>query len=188
MSQSVPGAAVSQAIPGPAVLLEVPGLIRLWHKCVCARHATSRHQWTLSLCAMEAAYRGLELACISHSPSLPMLYDHIRTHHFQSRPRRCDHTFSTPKAVAFLDFQAPEAYATPRAAVCGRLLMKLLCDELTEVTYPAELAGLSYNLSNSQSGFVVSREGVRETGHYVSQSVTIRRRTQSIAVHGVMIV
>jgi len=33
---------------------------------------------------------------------------------------RCDLTFPTPKAAVLVDFQSPEAYASPEAAVCTR--------------------------------------------------------------------
>ena len=54
-----------------------------------------------------------------------------------------------------MDFQAPEAYASPEAAVMTRLFVKLLTHHLSEVSYDAELAGLSYNVHNTQSGFQV---------------------------------
>eukprot|EP00878_Enallax_costatus_P045152 GHUV01054096.1.p1 GENE.GHUV01054096.1~~GHUV01054096.1.p1 ORF type:complete len:108 (-),score=14.47 GHUV01054096.1:176-499(-) len=51
--------------------------------------------------------------------------------------------------------QSPAAYASPESAVCCRLLVKLLADYLNEVAYPAELAGLSYSISNHLAGFQV---------------------------------
>jgi secreted Zn-dependent insulinase-like peptidase len=52
--------------------------------------------------------------------------------------------------------QTPAAYASPESAVCVRLLVKLLGDYLNEVAYPAELAGLSYSITNHLAGFQVS--------------------------------
>lgn len=40
--------------------------------------------------------------------------------------------------------------------MCVRLMVKLLADYLNELTYPAELAGLSYSISNHLAGFQVS--------------------------------
>jgi hypothetical protein len=51
--------------------------------------------------------------------------------------------------------QSPAAYATPESAVCVRLLVKLMSDYLNELTYPAELAGLGYSISNHLAGFQV---------------------------------
>jgi secreted Zn-dependent insulinase-like peptidase len=53
--------------------------------------------------------------------------------------------------------QTPAAYASPESAVCVRLLVKLLGDYLNEAAYPAELAGLSYSITNHLAGFQVRR-------------------------------
>ena len=52
-----------------------------------------------------------------------------------------------------------QAYTSPEAAVLTRLYVKLLNDYLNETAYDAELAGLSYGLSNTQSGFLLSFYG-----------------------------
>ncbi|CAK0787227.1 hypothetical protein CVIRNUC_010443 [Coccomyxa viridis] len=67
--------------------------------------------------------------------------------------------FETPKAIIYLHFACPEAYTSPVAAVLTRLYVKLLNDYLNETAYDAELAGLSYGLSNTQSGFLLSFYG-----------------------------
>ncbi|MEW5314724.1 MAG: hypothetical protein WDW38_006196 [Sanguina aurantia] len=72
---------------------------------------------------------------------------------------KTDLTFTTPKAVIYLDFQTPEAYASPTAAVLTRLYVKLLLDYLNEMAYPAELAGLTYSVSNTQTGFQLTLTG-----------------------------
>ena len=46
-----------------------------------------------------------------------------------------------------------QAYASPEAAVLARLYVKLVNDYLNETAYDAELAGLSYGLSTTISGF-----------------------------------
>ena len=52
-----------------------------------------------------------------------------------------------------------QAYASPEAAVLTRLFVKLLNDYLNETAYDAELAGLSYGLSNTISGFRITFYG-----------------------------
>ncbi|KAK9803974.1 hypothetical protein WJX72_009535 [[Myrmecia] bisecta] len=64
-------------------------------------------------------------------------------------------TFRMPKAVIYLAFTLPEAYATPEYAVLTRIFVKLLADYLNEISYPAELAGLHYGTSNTTSGFLL---------------------------------
>ncbi len=51
--------------------------------------------------------------------------------------------------------QSPEAYASPESSVLTRLAVKLLQHELNEITYPADLAGLSFSASNTLTGFQV---------------------------------
>ena len=65
----------------------------------------------------------------------------------------------TPKAQLTLDFQSPESYASPEQAVMTRLFTSLIEDELSELSYDADLAGLRYGVSNSQSGFLVAVSG-----------------------------
>lgn len=52
-----------------------------------------------------------------------------------------------------------QAYTSPEAAVLTRLFVKLLNDYLNETAYDAELAGLSYGLSNTTSGFRITFYG-----------------------------
>ena len=52
-----------------------------------------------------------------------------------------------------------QAYASPEAAVLARLYVKLVNDYLNETAYDAELAGLSYGLSNTINGFRLSFYG-----------------------------
>ncbi|KAG2427393.1 hypothetical protein HYH02_014613 [Chlamydomonas schloesseri] len=70
-----------------------------------------------------------------------------------------DTRFGQPKAVLYLDIQSPEAYSSPRAAVLTRLFVKLVLDYLNEVAYPAQQAGLDYNLLNTQSGLQLLLSG-----------------------------
>ncbi|WIA29727.1 hypothetical protein OEZ86_012206 [Tetradesmus obliquus] len=76
--------------------------------------------------------------------------------------QRTELRFGSPKATIVLDIQTPAAYASPESAVCVRLLVKLLGDYLNEVAYPAELAGLSYSLTNHLAGFQLSCQGYSE--------------------------
>ena len=48
-----------------------------------------------------------------------------------------------------------QAYASPEAAVLTRIFTLLLEDYLNETAYDAELAGLSYSIRSTVSGFLV---------------------------------
>jgi secreted Zn-dependent insulinase-like peptidase len=52
-----------------------------------------------------------------------------------------------------------QAYVTPEAAVLTQLFVKLLADDLNAVAYDAELAGLSYSVSNTKQGFLATFYG-----------------------------
>ena len=52
-----------------------------------------------------------------------------------------------------------QAYVSPEAAVLTRLFVKLLADDLNEMAYDAELAGLSHGLHNTKQGFLLTFYG-----------------------------
>ena len=72
---------------------------------------------------------------------------------------RPEPSFKTPKAVLYLHLHLPEAYTSPTAAVLTQLYAKLVNDALSELTYPADLAGLHYGLRSSTQGLQISVSG-----------------------------
>ena len=72
---------------------------------------------------------------------------------------KSDTTFKTPKAEIILSFLSPVSYQSPEAAVMTSLFTRLVMDTLNERTYDAELAGLRFNLYNTQTGFMVKIGG-----------------------------
>ncbi|GFR51999.1 hypothetical protein Agub_g14534, partial [Astrephomene gubernaculifera] len=101
----------------------------------------------LSLCSDEAA------AAPEHPQVAVAVPGRLRLWH------KPETRFGQPKAVLNLNIYSPEAYASPRAAVMTRLFTKLMLDYLNEVAYPAQQAGLDYNLLNTQSGWQLSLGG-----------------------------
>ncbi|MCP5160615.1 MAG: insulinase family protein [Hahellaceae bacterium] len=57
-----------------------------------------------------------------------------------------DTSFGTPKADIFVNFRSPVANDSARHQVLTTLMVSLLNDSLSEFSYPAYLAGLSYQL------------------------------------------
>ena len=72
---------------------------------------------------------------------------------------KADSTFRRPKTHLFLDIVVPAVYASPDASSLTRLFFRLVNDELTEFTYPADCAGLGYSLSLSTSGLRLTVAG-----------------------------
>lgn len=67
--------------------------------------------------------------------------------------------FGSPKAVIYLSFICPVALSSPENAVLTQLYIKLLIDHLNELSYDAELAGLSYHIHATTTGFLASFSG-----------------------------
>lgn len=68
-------------------------------------------------------------------------------------------SFGAPKAIIYLSFICPHSYSSPETAVLTQLYIRLLLDSLNELSYDAELAGLTYNVHNTTSGFLISFAG-----------------------------
>ncbi|PSC73920.1 Zinc-peroxisomal [Micractinium conductrix] len=80
-------------------------------------------------------------------------------------------SFKVPKAVLYLHLHLAEAYTTPQAAVLSQLYAALLNDYLSEVTYPAELAGLHYGVRPTVAGLLLSVYGYDDTLPTLAQTV-----------------
>ena len=77
----------------------------------------------------------------------------IRVWHLQ------DGEYSVPKGTLFIAVDSEHAVRTPRHIAQMRLTVELLIDQLNELTYPAELAGLSYDIYAHQGGFTLQLSG-----------------------------
>ncbi|KDP26057.1 hypothetical protein JCGZ_21090 [Jatropha curcas] len=70
-----------------------------------------------------------------------------------------DTMFSTPKAYVKIDFSCPHGGISPEAKVLTGLFTRLVMDYLNEFAYYAEVAGLSYGITNTDGGFQVTVVG-----------------------------
>jgi secreted Zn-dependent insulinase-like peptidase len=73
-----------------------------------------------------------------------------------------DSAFQLPKAAITLDIRSPQAGGSPRAAVASELLVRVLRENLNEYSYPAALAGLSYEIGRSARGITVTVQGFND--------------------------
>ncbi|KAH9896624.1 LuxS/MPP-like metallohydrolase [Cubamyces lactineus] len=87
-----------------------------------------------------------------------------------------DDQFWVPKAHVKIDIKTPLAYATPRLAMLTRLFVDLVEDALAEVTYDADLAGLSYSVVNQIEGLTVSVGGYSDKIHVLLGTVLDKLR------------
>ncbi|MFQ6370524.1 insulinase family protein [Shewanella sp. YIC-542] len=72
---------------------------------------------------------------------------------------RKDDEFHVPKGHLYLSLDSEQASLTVRHAALTRLYVEMLLDYLTEYTYQAEVAGLSYNIYPHQGGITLHLAG-----------------------------
>ena len=73
-----------------------------------------------------------------------------------------EHEFRVPKGVVYVAIDSPHAVDTPRNIVKTRLCVEMLLEAINESAYPAEIAGMSYNLYAHQGGVTLQLTGFSE--------------------------
>ncbi|MGF1758388.1 insulinase family protein [Photobacterium sagamiensis] len=73
-----------------------------------------------------------------------------------------EHDFRVPKGVAYVAIDSPHAVNSPRNIVKTRLCVEMLLEAINEKAYPAEIAGMSYNLYAHQGGVTLQLSGFSE--------------------------
>jgi insulysin len=100
-----------------------------------------------------------KLAVPATQPSLLSETNQLRLWHKQ------DDTFMVPRANVYFEVRTPIAYESVENCILTRLFSDLLKDSLNEFAYPAEVAGLAFNLENTTDGIVVSVYGYNDKLH-----------------------
>lgn len=70
-----------------------------------------------------------------------------------------DPSYEAPRGNFYVSIRSPISRLTPRAAVLTDLYTKVVSDQLVEFSYPAQLAGLGYDLYDHQRGFTLKISG-----------------------------
>ncbi|KAG5609336.1 hypothetical protein H5410_020617 [Solanum commersonii] len=73
-----------------------------------------------------------------------------------------DTAFSSPKAYVMIDFSCPYGGHSPEAEVLTEIFTRLLMDYLNEYAYNAQVAGLYYDISKTNSGFQLTLFGYND--------------------------
>jgi secreted Zn-dependent insulinase-like peptidase len=73
-----------------------------------------------------------------------------------------DTSFGTPKATLFLSIRSPKAVDSVEHQALTQLMVSLLNDNLVEYSYPAYLAGLSYDLYKHIRGISIKISGYED--------------------------
>ncbi|XP_066956310.1 insulin-degrading enzyme [Macrobrachium rosenbergii] len=85
-----------------------------------------------------------------------------------------DDEFKLPKAVVYMELFSPLAYFDPHHTNLLHMFAQLFRDALTEYTYAAELAGLTYSLCNTKSGLTLSVKGYNDKLHVLLEKILER--------------
>ncbi|UTV28426.1 insulinase family protein [Photobacterium atrarenae] len=73
-----------------------------------------------------------------------------------------EHEFRVPKGVVYVAIDSPHAVSSPRNIVKTRVCVEMLLEAINESAYPAEIAGMSYNLYAHQGGVTLQLSGFSE--------------------------
>jgi insulysin len=115
-----------------------------------------------------------DVALPTPNPFVPEKFDIKETEHQTEYPvllrdtnktklwHKQDYIFQQPKVNIFYNIVIPESYSSPRIVVMNRLFTLLVADALNEVSYEAEIAGVSYDIQPSVTGLVVYLSGYND--------------------------
>lgn len=83
-----------------------------------------------------------------------------------------DGEFGKPRADIYLRLRSAAANADPEASVASRMIAALVKDQLNTRTYPALVAGLSFDVYRTLSGITLVAKGYSETVPNLAQLLT----------------
>ncbi|MCE0556385.1 insulinase family protein [Motilimonas sp. E26] len=87
-----------------------------------------------------------------------------------------DNTFNVPKGSLYIAVDSEHAVKSIRHIAMTRLAVELFLDLLTEITYPAEIAGLGYRIYSHQGGFTLHFSGLTAKQYLLVQLVLSTRK------------
>lgn len=91
-----------------------------------------------------------------------------------------DDTFWVPKANLFINCRNPLSQATAENSIKTKIYTDLVRDVLEEYSYDAELAGLSFGVSNYSDGLTIELSGYTDKIHVLLEKVLVTMRDLEI--------
>ncbi len=88
--------------------------------------------------------------------------------------------FHVPKGNIFISLDSGFAVANPRNIAMTRLAVELLLEQLSSLTYQAEIAGISYHLYSHQGGFTLHISGFAQNQLTLLKLIIGHRHLQSV--------
>ena len=111
------------------------------------------------------------------SPAIPMLLDNpadLELWH------QLDDTFKVPRAEFYFSVRSPVANDTAEHAVLTELYVRMVEEQLSELSYPAYVAGLEYKIYKHIRGFTVRLSGYDEKQPLLLQLILEALKTPQI--------
>lgn len=91
-----------------------------------------------------------------------------------------DTEFGTPKSTFFLSVRSPHAMDSVEHLVMTQLLVTMLIDNLVEFSYPAYLAGLSYDLYKHVRGVTLKIAGYNDKQEVLLETILKKLKTSPL--------
>lgn len=125
---------------------------------------------TINLSGAKPAEFGLALP--TPNEFLPTSLNLVQT--TQAPPKRIDSTpalalwwapdasFGTPRATTYVRLDVADGFRSPKDVAYANLYARLVLDALNTFAYPAEVAGLSYDIDAVPSGFLITLAGYND--------------------------
>lgn len=86
-----------------------------------------------------------------------------------------DSEFRVPRGVMYLNFRSPEVGASAEQTARAALYVALLTDQVNEFAYPADLAGMDFDIYKNSQGI-----GLRVSGFTDKQELLLQRLLDSV--------
>lgn len=96
------------------------------------------------------------LELVEQPPSRPTRVDSTAAMSFWWAP---DASFGTPRATTYVRLDVPGGLDSPTDAAYARLYARLVVDALNTFAYPAQIAGLGYDVGVQPGGFLITVSG-----------------------------
>jgi insulysin len=87
---------------------------------------------------------------------------------------KMDRYWRVPKAFIKLALLSPKIYSTPRTMTYSRIFQRVLNDDLNSFVYDASVAGCSYRITSTPSGYRMSVQGYSEKLPFLLDTLTTR--------------
>ena len=91
-----------------------------------------------------------------------------------------DTSYGSPRGNFYVSIRSPHARTTPREAVLTNLYAAVVADQLNAFSYPAQLAGLGFELYDHQRGFTLKISGYTDKQAVLLETILAALRVPEV--------